>query len=584
MHLLGIIISLIIFFCSCMGYWELFRRKTKINIYFLPVLTVAVQASVLFIAGLLNILKEISFLLALAGIVALVYFVISDRGISWVKQYRTTGYIYFGVMLVVILLLVNGKVVSHYDNFSHWALVVKRMLLTDRFPNFQDQVIIYQEYPLGSSSFIYYVAKIVGHTESVWMFAQSYMIIACLLPVFIYCRKNRVLSFLFMLLSTNFILIYIVQITDLLVDTLLPLAAMSMLIYIYYYARRGNRFGIEFYLFIPFGIWVLQIKNAGVYFCVIASIWILLGIRKRKRKFCRVRLIKSVLVAFSPYISLFLWKKHCSYVFVGAEESKHAMTVENYITGLKEKSLEDIWKICSSWIKFCLTYKEVWLIFFCLVVAGVIYYFVCKKFRRQFYLATLFAVFLFIAYQIGTMGMYVFSMPLSEALRLASSERYTRSILLAVFYVILILYMKIFSELNRVNIKNVMSNILLLATIIAVWGLTDDGFELFFNISGDNRSTERKWIESNVDKYTIPQGAKCYIVANDNQLYLMHICRYILQSSQVTPISVDSQEDLEQITDWDYVFIYDNENPIIQDWIQEYYPDQLNQNVIVKGE
>lgn len=65
MHLLGVIFRLIIFFCSCMGYWEFFRRKTKVNIYFLPVLTVAVQVSILFAAGLLNILAEISFLLIL---------------------------------------------------------------------------------------------------------------------------------------------------------------------------------------------------------------------------------------------------------------------------------------------------------------------------------------------------------------------------------------------------------------------------------------------------------------------------------------------------------------------------------------
>ena len=109
MHLLGIILRLVIFFCSCMGYWEFFRRKTRVNIYFLPVLTVAVQAFMLFMAGLLNILSVISFLMVFAGIAALICFIVSDRGISWVKHYGKTGYVYFGVMLVAILLSVNGK-------------------------------------------------------------------------------------------------------------------------------------------------------------------------------------------------------------------------------------------------------------------------------------------------------------------------------------------------------------------------------------------------------------------------------------------------------------------------------------------
>ncbi len=584
MHLLGIIFRLIVFFSSCLGYWEFFRRKTKVNIYFLPVLTVAVQASVLFMAGLLNVLVEISLLLTLAGIAALIWFIVSDRGILWVKHYQKTGYIYFGFILVVILMLVNGKVVSQYDNFSHWALVVRQMLLNDRFPNFQDSVIVYQEYPLGSASFIYYVAKIVGEAESIWMFAQGYMIIACILPVFMYCRKNRVLSFAFMCLATNFILVYNIKITDLLVDTLLPLAAMSMLLFTYY-AGKNNDTCTELYLTIPFSIWIIQIKNAGIFFSIIATLWILTRIKSRREVFRKGETVRTVLTAFAPYVSLFLWQKHCDYVFLKADTSTHAMTAQNYMSELSERTPQDIWKICSSWIKFCLTYKDVWLIFLCLAVAGVIYYFIYKKYRREFYSAALFAVILYIVYQIGTMGMYVFSMPLGEALVLAGSIRYCKSILLAVFFVTLILYMKILSRLKQINIKSAASVLALVAAVVVAWRFTGNRFQMFFNIRGDNCPYERKWIEDNVEQYNIPAGARCYILApEENSRYLRYICRYVLQSAQIKEITVNSQEDIEAVTGPSYVFIYDNENPIIQDWIQEYYPDQLNQNVIIRGE
>ena len=240
------------------------------------------------------------------------------------KAYQKTGYVYLGFVLVVILLSVNGKVVSHYDNFSHWALVVRQMLLTDRFPNFQDNIIVYQEYPLGSAAFIYYVAKTVGQAESVSMFAQSYMITACILPVFMYCRKNRALSFAFMCLMTNFIFVYNIKITDLLVDTLLPLAAMSMLLFTYY-AGKNMSTCTELYLTIPFSIWVLQIKNAGIYFCVIATLWILSRIKIRKGKFRKGEAVKTALTAFVPYVSLLLWQKHCDYVFLKADTSTHAI-------------------------------------------------------------------------------------------------------------------------------------------------------------------------------------------------------------------------------------------------------------------
>lgn len=471
MHLLGILFKLILFFSSCLGFWEFLRRRTNVNIYFLPVLTVAIQTTVLFCAGLLNILSEISFLLEVAGIILLIYFVIIDKGINWLKHYKKIGYIYFGVMLVAVLLTVNGKVVHHYDNFSHWALVVKQMLLTDRFPNFQDAVIAFQEYPLGSASFIYYVAKIIGQSESVWMFAQAYMITVCLLPVFIYARKNKIFAFAFVFLSTNFIYVYLIQITDLLVDTLLPMAGMSMLLYVYYYTRRGGNMTMETYLSIPFMVWVLQIKNAGIYFVVIASIWILLGIRDEKRRNPGKKyIIKFVSTAFVPYITMFLWQKHCKYVFLEAETSNHAMTVQNYWNKLNDKSLEDILNICKSWIKFCMVYKEIWLMAFGFVSVGLICCLVTRRFSKTFYKAALFSIILYSIYQVGILAMYIFSMPLGEALRLAGVSRYCRSILLAVFFVLILLCVQIISELNFKLIKNVFTGVAVMATVIVIWG------------------------------------------------------------------------------------------------------------------
>lgn len=580
MHLLGIIVRLLVFFASSLGYWEFFRRKTKINIYFLPIITVAVQSIVLFLSGLLNVLDESAFLLTLAGLVALIYFMIRLKGFSWIKCYVRTGFVYFGIVMIVVLLTVNGKVFSHYDNFSHWALVVKQMLSTNRFPNFEDTVIVYQEYPLGSAAFIYYVAKIIGTAESVWMFAQAYMITVCILPVFVFCKRNRILSILFMLFATNFIFVYNIAITELLVDTLLPLAAMSMLLYVYLYTGKRCRFGVEAYLSVPLLIWILQIKNAGIYFCVVASIWILLGIKLYKNYFLR-----TVLIALSPYISLILWQQHCEYVFMKAETSRHAMTVQNYIMELKTKSPKDIWTICSSWIKFCLTYKDVGLTFLCFVVAGIIWCFLLKKQMRTFCLMASFSLVMYVTYQIGTMGMYVFSMPLSEAMTLAGATRYCKSILLAIFFIILILYMKIISSLNCLNTRNVLFYLGLIAAIATMWRFTGDDFRFFFNIQGDRRPKERSWIETNVKKYSIPYGAKCCIFAPEKSRgYMLYICKYVLQSSNISALYIDSEEDLELLSDCNYIFIYDEDNQIIQKWIRNNYPDQINQDVIIKGD
>ena len=53
----------------------------------------------------------------------------------------------------------------HYDNFSHWAVVVKNMLITHRFPDAYSAMIDFKSYPLGSSSFLYYFCSVVGSEE-----------------------------------------------------------------------------------------------------------------------------------------------------------------------------------------------------------------------------------------------------------------------------------------------------------------------------------------------------------------------------------------------------------------------------------
>ena len=52
------LLQLGMFVLSNLGYWEYFREKHKINVYFVPLFTIAVQFCVLFAAGILNCLKE----------------------------------------------------------------------------------------------------------------------------------------------------------------------------------------------------------------------------------------------------------------------------------------------------------------------------------------------------------------------------------------------------------------------------------------------------------------------------------------------------------------------------------------------
>ena len=86
----------------------------------------------------------------------------------------TAGVVFFIVISAFIFRSVYGVEFTHYDNFSHWALMVKHLMIKKRFPNYSDTIFSHISYPPGASAFIYYFVLISG-IKSEWfqMFVQS---------------------------------------------------------------------------------------------------------------------------------------------------------------------------------------------------------------------------------------------------------------------------------------------------------------------------------------------------------------------------------------------------------------------------
>ena len=145
-----VLLRLLLFGISTVGTFELIRKVSgdEVNIYFLPSLTVAIQVSVLFMAGLLNLLPETAYGLYLVGFAGFVYSVYKNKNLTFLKSYFNPGYILMLALFLLFAVYLRGKVFTYTDNFTHWGLVVKTMLQTNRYPNFKDTLIEFQEYPL----------------------------------------------------------------------------------------------------------------------------------------------------------------------------------------------------------------------------------------------------------------------------------------------------------------------------------------------------------------------------------------------------------------------------------------------------
>ena len=197
-----------LFGLSTLGSFELIRRaaNNKVDLFFLPSLTIALQVTILFFSGILNLLPEVSKLIYLAGLVMFAVCLWKNKSLKFVKDYINDGYISSLIILIIMAFSVKGKLFAHYDNFSHWAMVVRHMLEVNHFPNFESSLIQFQEYPLGSSVYIYYFASLISKSESLQMLAQTYMVIAALLPLFSFVQKRSLKIDLVYIVFVNFVL------------------------------------------------------------------------------------------------------------------------------------------------------------------------------------------------------------------------------------------------------------------------------------------------------------------------------------------------------------------------------------------
>ncbi len=567
------VIKLFLFCVSTVGFWELIRRNTRIDVYFLPGLTIALQTTILFAGGLLNLLPESMWLLYIAGFVGVIFSVSQDRGISFLKVYMDAGFAFLAIVMCVMLLFVRGKIFADYDNFSHWAMVVKRMLEVNRYPNFEDTTIMFQEYPLGSATYIYYFSRLISTSESIQMLAQIYMMAASIVPVFVASRKNKTAALLVTLSATNLFFVYNVTVTNLLVDTLLPLVAMSGLLYSSIYCKKGNRpteiFFAAFYM-----IQLIQIKNSGVFYIIMICVWILINVRRDGSIRARIACMAM------PFGSLVLWQKHCQYVFAAAMTSKHAMTIENYTSVFNEKTPEDIKEICLQMLRFSITWKDVWITFAIALLIGALIFIYEKSGIIEYTKMMIFSIAMYITYQLGMLAMYLFSMPGKEATDLAGNTRYTKTVLIAVLYLTLLAAVRLISRADIKKFSQGVIAIVLFASYFVHMYLCMGSIKTFIQYT--DYVEEREWIELARADYEVPNNESyCILIPEDDAGYAYYLGKYIFQSNAVSTLVVNDLAEMDGISS-KYIFVYDHDNEAVEQWIRNRFPEQYGNRVIIR--
>ena len=426
---------------SVWGYLFVLCRMGKLAFWFAPVLWACGAGLVLFIGALGGHFPAVCDGLLAGGLPGFGYFVAClVRGKVSRPRWTFQGVCVTAGMAAFAFLSL-GLRLTHYDNFSHWALAVKYLLLTGELPGAETALLPFRDYPPGSSLFVAYICRYMGHSQGQMLLAQNSLLLACFLAVFGMVRERRrflLYSFPGMGLSLLSYLNLTVRINNLLVDFLLPLLALSSMAYS---RREENNLRLCAGQILLLGFTGI-VKDTGLFFAGAAGIyafWRLMrnswrsGAGGRKGAF----LLAVVLAAGTAGPAL-AWQYHVRTGLAGFEGKFHFEGEDRPREEGKEleeggdPAGEELWPQIRERFWQAATDPrdrafQAFVLCTLLALGASVYGAVTGKRGWGLPWALAWDLLLLAVYYGGMLGMYLYLMPEEEALRLAGFERYACS-------------------------------------------------------------------------------------------------------------------------------------------------------------
>lgn len=428
------IVRALVLLISFTGLCAAIRSILKINRFIAPFMAVSGIICLLMFAGMLHILKPACYVLYAAGFAGFIYAYFIRR----VKP----DYPLIAAMLVftVMLALCFYRLpLLRSDDFSHWGLAARHLLRYDAFPDRTSIWIQFQSYPLGSAAFIYYVARIVGNAEGIYLIAQNFLLGPLLLPLLAFIKpgkKNR--GAVYAVAGLVFFLFFMVlrMLETLLVDMLLSMFAVAMSACIVYHKDDPKKALITA---VPGMIAIVYVKNSGIFFAAINAVLMAYALMQRSEK-RRSAYLAPLAAAALPIGAYMLWLLHIKISFPAALDTKHAVSLTAYASEASNKGFAEVMQILKAMKNGMLKSPPLTPVAIVLIICAVLLVcLLCRRLpdgrrqRRRMLKHLAMSVGVYVLWLVMIFCIYIFSMSMGEALAAAGFERYNAT---GVFYLI----------------------------------------------------------------------------------------------------------------------------------------------------
>lgn len=506
------ILRLALFLISFYGLTIFIKDKLRIKKEFSYAFTMIILILVLFIASLLNILYVVSLLICFSGFINLIYKITKEKKKFFVFDYKLI--IILLVVLYLTILGLNLKITS-YDNFSHWALIVKQLFLYDSLPSFEYNIVDFTSYPPASALFIYYIGVIVGKTETTMIIGQLYLTFIFITPLMIFFKDNKkTINAIIFILFSLFIMISNIPLMDLMVDTVLGTLGITSCCVAYYYRNDLKKI---FLLLTLISLLYIILKNMGLLFIVFNSILLLIvGIYNKQSKSGVKYCIFMILISFILFL---LWHQHLKLVYPGNTglTTKHSLSLVNFSRNISKNGIENSIAVALTYLTNFYNFKNNVILYYIIGInLFLIFSMIISKKYKIFLKIIIFVNILYFGYWICLGFIYILSMPYEEAIRLACYSRYMMSCIIILFGIVAI----VIYNLNITNnLKYQAYNLLaILIIILCIYLNPLNSYKDLFNFKGNDASEVER-----MEKFTIDYPLEDY---KDNDVYLYFSCNF----------------------------------------------------------
>lgn len=542
----------------------------------------------LFIFGIAGLLQFGFYVVFCASAILIVFSVLhvfrKKQMKAFIRNMCTPAFILFTAMWAIFTVLNFGRLNSTYDEFTHWADVVKVMVTYNDFATNPLSNSMFPNYPPGTALLQYYVQKVYqlfvsGALFCEWRlyFTRQIFFVAIILPFLSAFQWKHffqaVVAFLCLLLAPLALYndYHSSFYSSLYIDSFLGILAATGFSMVMFWKHKDIYYHL--YVLLICAMLVLT-KQAGTLLAVfLAVFYFIVTVEQNRKKNLRQNLLFGFLAVISVAVPQLLWKweVNSSHAIQPFKNSIDLPALWNVITHQENSYKADVWTNYFNRLRIdgvSLGTTGFTIPYYYLLAILLIGILLLLSIHRQpgakkttSFLHAFYMTAISVVYLVGIAVVYIFQFSQAEALGLASFQRYVRTIY-SILWMICVLGICV--SLYSLKGKSLLASLLLIAalfTTVTPWVKVED----FISRRSVRRSiTWRLPLDVFCDEIKAKvkdEKAQIYVIAQETTGNEYMAIRYYIRPYSVNPWgSWSLQTPAEQETEWEQLLI----NP--EDW------------------